>query len=99
MSFRAPAKPYIVKDLIEADGIGRKAVADFIDSLLVENLSFSTHKMLQAKKTFEACEVNKKLSNSQNLISQTRAKMNVFGQHDLLSIGYNVDLELTLPFL
>ena len=25
--------------------------------------------------------------------------MKVFGQHDLLSIGYNVDLELTLPFL
>ena len=25
--------------------------------------------------------------------------MNVFGQHDLLSIGYNVDLELTLLFL
>ena len=25
--------------------------------------------------------------------------MNVFGQHDILSIGYNVDLESTLPFL
>ena len=25
--------------------------------------------------------------------------MNVFGQHGLLSIGYNVDLELTLAFL
>ena len=30
------------KDLIKADDIGRKAVADFIDSLLVENMSFST---------------------------------------------------------
>ena len=28
-----------------------------------------------------------------------RAYMNIFGQHDILSIGYNVDLELTLPFL
>ena len=28
-----PAKPGIVKDLIEADDNGRKAVADFIDSL------------------------------------------------------------------
>ena len=25
--------------------------------------------------------------------------MNFFGQHDILSIGYNVDLESTLPFL
>ena len=25
--------------------------------------------------------------------------MNIYGQHDLLSIGYTVDLELTLPFL
>ena len=32
----------IVKDFIEANDIGRKAVADFIDSLLVENLSFTT---------------------------------------------------------
>ena len=31
MSFSVPAKPGIAKDLIEADDIGRKAVADFID--------------------------------------------------------------------
>ena len=44
LSFRVPAKPGIAKDLIEADAIDRKAVADFIDSdsLLVENLSFTT---------------------------------------------------------
>ena len=42
LSFGVPAKPDIAKDLIEADSIGRKAVADFIDSLLVENLSFTT---------------------------------------------------------
>ena len=42
LSFGVPAKPDIAKDIIEADGIGRKAVADFIDSLLVENLSFTT---------------------------------------------------------
>ena len=42
-SFRVPAKPDIAKDLIEADGIGgRKYVVDCIDSLLVENLSFTT---------------------------------------------------------
>ena len=32
LSFRVPAKPGIAKDLIEADDIGRKAVADCIDS-------------------------------------------------------------------
>ena len=42
LSFCVPAKPDIAKDLIETDDIGRKAVADFIDSLLVENLSFTT---------------------------------------------------------
>ena len=42
LSFGVPAKPGIAKDLIEADDIARKAVVDFIDSLLVENLSFTT---------------------------------------------------------
>ena len=42
LSFGVPAKPGIAKDLIEADDIGRKAVADFIDSLLVKILSFTT---------------------------------------------------------
>ena len=42
LSFSVPVKPGIAKDLIKADDIGRKAVADFIDSLLVENLSFTT---------------------------------------------------------
>ena len=50
-----PTKPGIAKDLIEAGDIGRKAVADFIDSLLVKkkNLSFippPQKKMLQANK-------------------------------------------------
>ena len=35
-----PAKPGIVKDIIETDDIGRKAVADFIDSLLVKKNIF-----------------------------------------------------------
>ena len=41
LSLGVPAKPGIVKDLIEADDIGRKAVADVIGSLLVKNLSFT----------------------------------------------------------
>ena len=41
LSFGVPAKPGIAKDLIEADDIARKAVADLIDLLLVENLSFT----------------------------------------------------------
>ena len=42
LSFGVTAKPGIDKDLIKADAIGRKAVANFIDSLLVVNLSFTT---------------------------------------------------------
>ena len=42
LPFCVPAKPGIAKDLIEDDVIGRKAVAEFIDSILVENLSFTT---------------------------------------------------------
>ena len=42
LSFGVPARHGIAKDLIEADNIARKAAADFIDILLVENLSFTT---------------------------------------------------------
>ena len=41
LSFCVPAKPGIAKDLIEADDIGRKAAADFIDSLLVKKICLS----------------------------------------------------------
>ena len=37
--FGVTAKPGIAKDLIERNDIGRKTVADFIDLLLVENLT------------------------------------------------------------
>ena len=40
LSFDVLAKPGIAKELIEANEIGRKAVADFIDSLLVEKSVF-----------------------------------------------------------
>ena len=36
-----PAKPGIAKDLIEADDMGRKAVADFIDSVLILKICLS----------------------------------------------------------
>ena len=43
LSFCVPAKPGILKDFIEANDIGRKAVADFNDSLLAKkNLSYTT---------------------------------------------------------
>ena len=42
LSFGVPAKPDIAMDLIEANDIGREAVADFNELLLVENLSFTT---------------------------------------------------------
>ena len=59
--------PGIAKDLIEANDIGRKAVADFIDSLLVKKICLSQpHEML-------ARSSKKKLSNLQNVNSQMRA--------------------------
>ena len=66
----------IAKDLIEADDIGRKAVADFIDSLLVKKSVFRIpHKMLQAtcnKVLMLARSSKKKLPNLQNVNSQMR---------------------------
>ena len=41
LSFCVPAKPGIVKDLIEAIAVGRKAVADFIASLLARKICLS----------------------------------------------------------
>ena len=71
-----PAKPGIAKDLIEADGIGREAVADSIDSLLVlkKSVFHIPHKMLQAYKVLMlARSSKKKLSNLQNINSHVRA--------------------------
>ena len=57
-----PAKPGKAKDLFEADDIGRKAVADFIDSLLVKKicLSHPPKKMLQANKILMLARSSKK---------------------------------------
>ena len=56
--------------------------------------------MLQANKVLRFARSSKKiLSNLQNVNNQMRALKSVFGQHDLLSIGHIVDLELTLLFL
>ena len=41
LPFGVSAKPGISKDLIEADDIGREAVADSIDSLLVLKICLS----------------------------------------------------------
>ena len=70
-----PAKPGIAKDLIETDDIGRKAVADFIDSFLVKKSVFHIpHKMLQANKVLMlARSSKKKLPHLQNVNSQMRA--------------------------
>ena len=74
LSFRVPAKPGIDKNLIEADYIGRNAVADFIDSFLVKKSLSQRHKMLQANKVlWLARPSKKKLSNLQNANNQVRA--------------------------
>ena len=55
--------------------------------------------MLQDNKVLRlARSSKKKLPNLQNVNSQMIALRSIFGKHDL-SIGHNVDLELTLPFL
>ena len=67
----------IAKDLIEPDDTGRKAVADFIDPLLVKKFVFCIpHKMLQAtcnKDLMLARSSKKKLPKLQNVNSQMRA--------------------------
>ena len=71
-----PAKPGIAKDLIEADDISRKAVADFIDSLLVKKICLShPNKMLQANKVLMLARSSKKKLQFQftNINSQMRA--------------------------
>ena len=70
-----PCKPGIAKDLIEADYIGRNAVADFIDLLLVKKICLSQpHIMLQANKVLRLVRSSKReLSNLQNVNSQMRA--------------------------
>ena len=75
LSFGVPAKPGIAKNLIEAHDIGRSAIADFIDSLLVTKICLSQpHKMLQAYKVLRlARSSKKKLSNLQNANNQMRA--------------------------
>ena len=89
----------IAKDLLKAHDIDRKAMEDFIDSHLVEK-AVGLHNPIKRNKrnTIAACEVKKKLTSSQNEISQMRVERNVFGQLVLLSIEHNVDLELTLSF-
>ena len=70
-----PAKPGIAKDLIEVGDIGRKAAADFIDSLLVKTICLSQlHKMLQANEVLRLARSSKKiLSTLQNVNSLKRA--------------------------
>ena len=68
MSVGVLAKPGIAKDFIEADGIGRNAVADFIEKSVFHN-PIKCYKL----KTIEACEAKKKFSNLQNAISQNGA--------------------------
>ena len=71
LSFGVPAKPGIAKDLIEADDIDRKAVADSIDSLLAKkNCLSQPHKMLQANGVLRLARPSKKkLSNLKNAYS------------------------------
>ena len=69
---------------------------DLLDSHLVEkSVGFHCPIIRNNLNTFAACLVKKKLTSSQNEISQMRSERNVFGQLVLLSFEHNVDLELT----
>ena len=99
LSSGIPAKPEIEKDLLEATAIGQTAMKEFINTRLVEkSVAFHDPVKRNKLKTFAACEVKKKVTSSQNKISQIRAERNIFGQLVLLSIEHDVDLELTLSF-
>ena len=79
---------------------GRLLQTSLTHFYLKKSVFHMPHKMLQANKVLMlARSSKKKLLNLQNVNSQMRAERSVFGKHDLLSIGHNVDLELTLPFL
>ena len=81
MYSKMPTKPKICiffrfgLPTIEADDIGRKAVADCIESLLVNKICLSQpHKMLEANKVLRFARSSKKiLANLQNINSQLRA--------------------------
>ena len=56
--------------------------------------------MLKANKVLRFARTSKKkLSNLENVDCQMSAQRSVFCQHDLLSIGHIVDIELTRLFL
>ena len=95
LSCGVPAKPVKAKDLIEADDIGRKAVADFIDSLLVKTICLShDHKMLQANKVLRlARSSKKKMFNLQNVNSPISLK-----GAPLVSMTVLLDIVLTLSW-
>ena len=71
LSFCVPAKPGIAKDLIEANGIGRKDVADFIDSLLAKKSVFhdpiKCYKLVKFFKLVEIVQFTKRKQPNESL--------------------------------
>ena len=99
LSSGVPAKPDVADDLLKAPEIGRNAMENFFRKRLVDKtVNFHDPIKRNKLKTFAASQVTKKVTNSQNKISQIRAERNVFGQLVLLAIQHDVDLELTLSF-
>ena len=91
--------PDVANDLLHAQDTGKKAMEDFIKARLVES-SVVFHEAIKRNKlkAFASSEVTKKLTCSQNKISQIRAERNVFAQLVFLSLEHDVDLEITLSF-
>ena len=99
LSSGVPAKPDVANDLLKASDIGRNAMEHFVKTRLVDKtIGFHEHIKCNKLKTFAANQVTKKVTSSQNKVSQIRADRNVFDQLVLLAIQHDVDLELTLSF-
>lgn len=77
LSSGVPAKPDIANDLLEAPVIGQKSIENFIKSRLVEkSVGFNDPIKRNKLKMFAACEIKKKVTSSQNKMSQIRAERN-----------------------
>ena len=94
-----PAKPNVANDLLHAPDIGVKSMDTFIKSRLVErSVGFHEPIKLNKLKSFVTSGVTKKLTSSQNKMTQVKAERKVFCQLVLLSLEHDVDLQLTLSF-
>ena len=77
LSSGVPAKPDVADDLLKAPEIGRNAMENFVKKRLVDKtMNFHDTIKRNKLKTFAVSQVTKKVTSSQNKISQIRAERN-----------------------